>query len=216
LNDGDQNQTSEDKPSEVAPEVAVERVRQPDPGSFTPSPARSSGDDQKQPDDDRGRLEKHGQGAGVSDSHGGPVSDRADDSRPWSELEELQLKLEREEHWSGPLPSPATLYQYEMVKPGLAERIVAMAETVTTGEIKIREKVATAEIETARTGQALAFLLTLIAIGAAIYFFAVGNDVAGGVLLGVPVVMLIRSFLTGLQSGDNPRADEDSPADDRK
>jgi len=93
------------------------------------------------------------------------------------------------------MPAPATLAQYNQVQDGLAERIVAMAETVATGDIKTRDKLATAEIERARSGQALAFLLTLIALGAAIWFFAVGNDIAGGVLLSVPVIMLIRSFL---------------------
>lgn len=87
------------------------------------------------------------------------------------------------------------LAQYEQVVPGLAERIVSMAETVATGDIKTRDKLADAEIERARIGQYLAFLLTLIALGAAIYFFVAGNDVAGACLLGVPLLMLIRSFL---------------------
>ena len=54
---------------------------------------------------------------------------------------------------------------------------------------------ADAEIERARTGQAIAALITTIALGAAIYFFAVDNPVAGGVLLSVPVIMLVRAFL---------------------
>jgi hypothetical protein len=74
-----------------------------------------------------------------------------------------------------------------------------MAETMATGEIKTRDKLADAEIERARTGQALAFLLTIIALGAAIYFFATGDPVAGGALLSFPVIMLIRSFLIGLR-----------------
>ncbi|HEY2522276.1 MAG TPA: hypothetical protein VGJ19_19350, partial [Streptosporangiaceae bacterium] len=44
------------------------------------------------------------------------------------------------------------------------------------------------EIERARTGQAMAALITAIALGAAIYFFAVNNRVAGGVMLSVPVI----------------------------
>ena len=67
-----------------------------------------------------------------------------------------------------------------------------MAETAATGEIKTRDKLACAEIEQAKTGQSLAFVLTLIALGAAIYFFAVGNPIAGGALLSFPVIMLIR------------------------
>jgi uncharacterized membrane protein len=93
------------------------------------------------------------------------------------------------------MPSPSTLGQYDVVKPGLAERITAMAETVATGDIKRRAKIADAAIERARAGLAMAALITIIALGAAIYFFAAGNPVAGGVLLSVPVIMLVRAFL---------------------
>lgn len=93
------------------------------------------------------------------------------------------------------MPSPRVLAQYEQVQPGLAERIMAMAETVATGDIKTRDKLADAEIDRARTGQSLAFLFTLIALGGASWFFAIGKNIAGGVLLSVPVIMLIRSFL---------------------
>lgn len=97
--------------------------------------------------------------------------------------------------WEGPMPSPSTLAQYDMVKPGLAERITAMAETIATGDIKIRAKIADAEIERARTGQAIAALITTIALGAAICFFTVRNPVAGGAFLSAPMIMLVRAFL---------------------
>lgn len=93
------------------------------------------------------------------------------------------------------MPSPAILAQYEQIQQGFAERIMCMAETATTGDIKTRDKLAHAEIERAKAGQALAFALALIVLGSAIGFFAVGNNIAGGILLGVHVVMLIQSFL---------------------
>jgi hypothetical protein len=89
-----------------------------------------------------------------------------------------------------------------------------MAETAATGEIKTRDKLACAEIEQAKTGQALAFLLTIIALGAAIYFFVVHDVVAGGALLSFPVIMLIRSFLTSLRGDPGPR-NEEPDSDDK-
>lgn len=124
---------------------------------------------------------------------------RDEDTQPQSRsielgaLEAFQYQIERK--WEGLMPSPSMLAQYDMVKPGLAERITAMAETVATSDIKSRAKIADAEIERARTGQAMAALITTIALGAAIYFFAADNPVAGGVLLSVPVTMLVRAFL---------------------
>lgn len=124
---------------------------------------------------------------------------RDEDTQPQSRsvelgaLEAFQYQIERK--WEGPMPSPSTLAQYDMVKPGLAQRITAMAETVATSDIKSRAKIADAEIERARTGQAMAALITTIALGAAIYFFTADNPAAGGVLLSVPVIMLVRAFL---------------------
>ena len=93
------------------------------------------------------------------------------------------------------MPAPAVLAQYEQIQPGLAERIVAMAETAVTGDIRTRDKVADAAIARARAGQIMAFSLTLIALCAAVLFFVFNKPVAGGVLVSVPVIMLIRSFL---------------------
>jgi len=175
-------------------------VRQPDAGSVT-SPATDQGSDGAGVlGDARSGLEEYRASVGRGDDQPGPgVPDRTSGESEGA-LEALLVQLEQRQ-WSGPLPPPATLYQYELVQPGLAERIIAMAETTATGEIKIRDKLATAEIDQARTGQALAFLLTIAALGAAIYFFAVHDLVAGGALLSFPVIMLIRSFLTGIRSG---------------
>jgi uncharacterized membrane protein len=107
----------------------------------------------------------------------------------------LAAQYQIECEWDGLMPSPSTLAQYDMVQPGLAERITAMAETVATADIKSRAKIADAEIERARIGQVIAALITIIALGTAISFFAVDNPVAGGELLSVPVIMLIRAFL---------------------
>jgi uncharacterized membrane protein len=93
------------------------------------------------------------------------------------------------------MPAPAVLAQYEQIQLGLAERIMAMAETAVTGDIRTRDKVADAAIARARAGQIMAFSLTLIALCAAVLFFVFNKPVAGGVLVSVPVIMLIRSFL---------------------
>lgn len=95
------------------------------------------------------------------------------------------------------MPSPDVLQEYERVVPGAADRILAMAESDTTERAALDRKLADAEIENARGGRNQAYSLTLTALVAAIVFFALGNPVAGAVLLSMPVVMLIRSFLGG-------------------
>src|SRR5262249_11751699 len=108
-------------------------------------------------------------------------------------LDALEINIKSD--WSGPLPSPMALAQYEQVLEGAADRILFMAETLATGQSKRADKLADAEIERAKTGQALAFLLTLVAFVAAIVFFTRGEVVPGGLLLSFPVIALIQAFL---------------------
>jgi uncharacterized membrane protein len=214
LTHGDQNPPSAGETPEIRPD---DGVRQPDFGSVPAVAADEAADEPPGSGDDGKRLEKHGGSPDGRDDqrepdvHGDVPDVRGDDPDGQAAvLEALEVQLE-ERQWSGPLPPPSTLYQYEQVQAGLAERIVSMAETMATGEIKTRDKLADAEIERARTGQALAFLLTIIALGASIYFFAARNPVAGAALLSFPVIMLIRSFLTSIRGESVSGRDGDSP-----
>lgn len=121
------------------------------------------------------------------------------------EIEDRQALVQFTSSWQGPLPPPQVFAQYESVVPGAAERILAMTEKVATGHIDNEAKLVAAEIETAKQGQAFALLLTLIAIIAAIVFFAIGNPLAGGVLLSFPVVMIVRSFLGQYGGAKEPK-----------
>jgi uncharacterized membrane protein len=209
LSHGNQNPTSADETPHTGPDG---RVRQPNPGSITAAEADTVADNPSGQHHDRGGLEEYRPGPSSGDDQREPNPGEAVASEPEAVLEALEVQLKRGQ-WSGPLPPPAALYQYEQVQAGLAERIVAMAETMATGEIKTRDKLADAEIERARSGQALAFLLTIVALGAAIYFFAASNPVAGCALLSFPVIMLIRSFLIGLhREGSVDRRPDDDAA----
>jgi uncharacterized membrane protein len=99
------------------------------------------------------------------------------------------------------LPPPDVLERYEQLLPGAAERILLMAEKATTGEIDTNDRLASAEVSTAKTGQVFAFVLTLFALIAAVALFARHDNVAGLALLSMPVVMLIRSFIR--RAGDD-------------
>ncbi len=106
--------------------------------------------------------------------------------------------------WSAPLPAPQDLAGYEDIVPGSAERIIAMAELAVRGPIENAAKLTEAEIEASKQGLSFAMKLTSVMSVAAVVFFALavaGIGVtaaltAGGVCLSVPVVMLIRSFIT--------------------
>lgn len=132
----------------------------------------------------------------ASNSGGDAVAD-TDDSSDTPEQNALEaLRIQLESAWSGPLPQPAVLAQYDLLLPGAAERILAMAETVATGHIKTADKYAVAEIEQAKLGQLMAFSLTIVAFITAIVFFVLGKTWAGSAFISFPAIMLIRTFVT--------------------
>jgi len=113
----------------------------------------------------------------------------------------LQQLLAVGEAWSGPLPHPEALAGYARLLPDAPERILAMAEKDISSRIDRADRLTNASIKTASRGQLAAISLTFVAIVAAIVFFAVGNVVAGGILVSLPVVMLVRALL-GQVSGN--------------
>jgi uncharacterized membrane protein len=127
----------------------------------------------------------------------------SDESHIVLELHEAHQQVEE---YAGPIPDPATLAQYESVLPGLADRLIKLEEDKTTLHLRTIAKLADADIDntrklvdaevlTAKRGQIQAYSLALIAFAASITFFALGIPVAGGILLGFPVIVLISAFL---------------------
>ncbi len=78
--------------------------------------------------------------------------------------------------WSGPLPPPDILGEYERQLPGAAERILTFAMRLTTAMISI---------------SAVFFSLAVARVGNTSAAMA-----GGSVFLSVPVIMLFRAFIT--------------------
>jgi hypothetical protein len=82
--------------------------------------------------------------------------------------------------------------------------MIAMAELAVRGPIENTAKLTDAEIHASKRGLSFAIMLTSVSFIAAVVFFALavaGIGVtaaitAGSVCLSVPVVMIIRSFIT--------------------
>lgn len=85
-------------------------------------------------------------------------------------------RTQRNRTWSGPLPSPDILGEYERQLPGAAERILAFAMRLTTAMITV---------------SAIFFSLAVARVGS-----TSAAMVGGSVFLSVPVIMLFRAFIT--------------------
>jgi uncharacterized membrane protein len=104
--------------------------------------------------------------------------------------------------WSGALPPPAAMRDYELILPGTMERILAMAE--------LEQHAAIARAQNARAflrddvgrGHWLGFGLSALAIVAAVLCVALGAHWVAGLCLGVPVLAVAKALVdAGRQRG---------------
>ena len=176
----------------------AERLQVPDPGPIAKAAeatGRPAEGDQGPGPTGGGSLAERGR----SDQGGLAEYSRQDDFPPVSPNVEVVGYS-----WTSPLPPAIELEGYDRIVPGSAERIISMAELAVRGPIENTAKVTDAEIEASKQGMTFAMVLTSVMSIAAIIFFAlavagIGKTAAltaGGVCLSVPVVMLIRSFIT--------------------
>lgn len=89
----------------------------------------------------------------------------------------------KRESWHGPLPAPENLAAFDQVLPGLAERIVRMAEEEGEHSRYVQRTAVNATVRLQYIGQAMAFALSSGALFVAYLLAMAGHDwVAGGLV----------------------------------
>ncbi|WP_293813278.1 DUF2335 domain-containing protein [uncultured Bosea sp.] len=116
---------------------------------------------------------------------------------PKQKAEVISYAVEIAEQHSGPLPHPQTLGEYDQIMPGLAERIVAMAE----GDLRHRQDMQrrgfAAEATERRIGQIGAMLITLTALLVSGWIATAGYPLTGGILGGATLIGVVSIFIGG-------------------
>jgi len=119
----------------------------------------------------------------------------------------------------GPIPPPDVLQGYDEVIPGLADRIVGMAEAEGNHRRDQERRALDAEIENdriligayikkVRIGQILAFVIAVVALCLGSYVAANGYQFAGAVIGTGGLIGIVTAFIQGRR--------KDNPADERK
>lgn len=102
--------------------------------------------------------------------------------------------------YSGPLPSPDFLRQYNEILPGLGERIVTMAEKQSEHRMQLEKIVIPNQVSESRRGQFFGLLIASICIISSFVLAMYGHDVVAGVVGGATVVGLVTVFVYGKKS----------------
>jgi uncharacterized membrane protein len=102
--------------------------------------------------------------------------------------------------FSGPIPPPQILAQYDQIVPGAAERILKMAETQEVHRHGIEKKVIDSGISNSQRGMIFGFLIGMTAIvsGAVVAGMNGVAAVAGGAVISTGgLVSLVGVFVYG-------------------
>lgn len=100
-------------------------------------------------------------------------------------------------HFSGPLPAPEALAGYDRIMPGLANRIVEMAEAYQKHQIGLERDQFKAATEFGRRGQWLGFGVALVGFAAAAYLGSLGQPAAAGVVAALDLGSIVTVFVVG-------------------
>ena len=117
------------------------------------------------------------------------------------------LTLQASQYHS-PIPPPEIVAGYERVLPGSAERILAMAERQSGHRIRQEERVITSSIQREKTGQWMAFVLSLVVILGGIGLAWTGRSVTGLTMVIADLAALAGVFMYGRRAQEQERREK--------
>lgn len=135
-------------------------------------------------------------------------SQRQPVSQPPKSAENLRQIVRHEissQSFSGPLPHPEILVQYNNAVPDGAERIIVMAETQANHRMALESRVVDADIKRANWGLAAGFVVAIGGLVASCLMVIGGHEVAGLALGSVDLVSLVAVFVYGTVSRRSER-----------
>ncbi|HKP75310.1 MAG TPA: DUF2335 domain-containing protein [Longimicrobiaceae bacterium] len=105
------------------------------------------------------------------------------------ELIPAAIQIQQVSRFSGPIPPPRLLSEYDQVLPGLADRLVMLAE----GEAAQRHALQLRRVRLAEAGLASAFVIAMSTIFGGIYLIHEGStrEGLGGILAAVAALLVV-------------------------
>jgi uncharacterized membrane protein len=101
--------------------------------------------------------------------------------------------------FSGPLPPPEVLEGYDRIFPGLAERLVRMAEKQSDHRMELEKKAISAQLSESSRGQIFGLIIGLTGLILSSYVIVNGYAISGSILGGATLVALVSVFVVGKQ-----------------
>jgi uncharacterized membrane protein len=110
----------------------------------------------------------------------------------------IRSEIRRElRFFSGPLPPPDALAEYERIFPGCAKRIVDMADRQSQHRQSLEKRSIFSNTRNETLGQILAAVITLVTISGSIYLAAIGKELTGFGIILTNITALAGVFVYG-------------------
>ncbi|WP_444878207.1 DUF2335 domain-containing protein [Citrobacter koseri] len=109
----------------------------------------------------------------------------------------FQAMVSHETSFSGPLPPPEIIRDYDKILPGGAERIFAMAEKEQAHRHNIDSTAVNGAISKDKRGQWMGFSIAVIILAIASVFAWRGNTTFAGTLIAIDLLGLVSVFVLG-------------------
>jgi uncharacterized membrane protein len=103
----------------------------------------------------------------------------------------------RIEAYSGPLPHPELLAEYERILPGAADRILSMAERQQGHRHDLESTAMESNVQRSKQGLAAGFVICLAFLVVSAVLIGTGHEVAGTVLGSFDLLGLVSLFVIG-------------------
>lgn len=126
---------------------------------------------------------------GNDEGHPENSSVRSSDSRT------AELTVKQTFEFSGPLPPPQILKDYNEAFAGCSERVVAMAEKQSAHRQALEKAVVESNCRAQNQGQWFAFIIALVVVGGGVYLLAEGKSVQGFATIIGTLVSLVAVLL---------------------
>ena len=120
----------------------------------------------------------------------------------------MMAKVARAYSFSGPLPPPEVLEKYNQVVPGLAERIITMAEKQSTHRQELERTVVASNAFVQKVGPFLGFIVAMTAVVGGIQLILRGRDGYGLAAIIAALASLAGVFIYGKSKQRKDLADK--------
>jgi len=135
---------------------------------------------------------------------------------PGSQPEPGQLLQVQAASFSGPLPLPSLLAQYNEIIPNGAERIMAMAERQSAHRERLEARVVDGNVANQTRGSYFAFILAFTAILGGFFLIHEGRSAQGLAAIITSVVGLVSVFIYAKSEQRKERLEKASALENRR